>query len=211
MSPASSRLVHRFRMLRADSGGWLCAGATMTQMLIDKDLRAEAQSTGIPAQPTPTVAFIQGRQDHFRAAFRSRIGPYDNTVKMCDLLTNRPDFRCIAHQRADPNAVDEPGRPQAERAATMWFAVLTSAPHIKHAARSTLANYDAKWRLCSCGIAMFGLMCGCPRTQPKPGEGPLPEMETGGYVHHDMHLACVVLANHDNFLGRALSSSRCGG
>jgi hypothetical protein len=92
---------------------------------VDSDLRAEAQATGIPAQPTPAVSFIQVRQDHFRAAFRREIGPYDNTSKMNDLLANvRPEYRCIAHQRADPDAVDDPSRPQAEREATMYFGTL---------------------------------------------------------------------------------------
>ena len=123
------------RQLTADGHG-----ASMTQMLLDKRLR-----DGELALPTPTVKYIQGVQDDGRRVWRQELGPYDSAKRLNDLLSQPPNFRCIAYQEADPDAVDAIGRPQEERERTMWFSVYSTPELIEQAVGATHACLDAKW------------------------------------------------------------------
>ena len=109
------------------------------------------------------------------------------------------NYRCIAYQRDDPDAVDEPGRPQAERERTMWHSVYSTPEMIENARGSTHGCIDAKWCTCSDGSPRTALLVGSGRTEPKPGEAPIPESSTGGYTHYDMDPVVVITSNRDNY------------
>jgi len=123
------------RQLTADGHG-----ASMTQMLLDGRMRDRGLEL-----PTPTVKYIQGVQDDSRRVWRGQLGPYDSARRLNELLSRPPNFRCIAYQEADPDAVDEIGRPQEERERTMWFSVYSTPELIEQAVGATHACLDAKW------------------------------------------------------------------
>ena len=171
----------------------------MTQQLMQQQLRQVDPTSPAASLEVPTVRYIQGVQGDSKRIWSNSLGPYDSTEEINDLMGTTESYRCIVYQRDDPDAVDEPGRPQAERERTMWYSVYSTPKMIDNARGSTHGCIDAKWCTCSDGSPRTALLVGSGRTEPKPGEAPIPESSTGGYTHYDMDPAVVITSNTDNY------------
>ena len=191
--PVSNVTREKIRQLTAEGHK-----ATDVQMLLQSRFDDEAAGTNRAAQIAPPVVYIQGVQDKMRQTFRHHLGPYTHLAQMNDELARPEHLRCIWYQEDVPYAQDEIGRSQEEREAALWGCIYSTVELIDAAVDADVACIDTKWRTCSDGSPRNAIMAGRRRTQPKPGEAPIPEL-TLGYEHYDFNVAAIGFWNLDNY------------
>ena len=160
--------------------------ASQTQLHLRRKFVDDA-GAGLPEQLVPPVTYIQGVIDDDKRFARNGLGPYDSlAIRNREMATQVGGYRCISYQEADPDAEDRPGLPQTHREGVMWASVYTTLALLQHAVGAGVAGLDAKWRTCSDGHCVLAILAGRSRRTPKPGEGPIPELKSGGWETQDM-------------------------